>query len=202
MNLFEQCHGQKLTPNFLWINQPDSWGFDGDGKLTVLAPPLADFFRDPAGEDVRNSAPFLYTVLKGDFTVSTRVEVDMIEEFDSACIMIMVDDEIWAKLCFEFPYKTPTMVSVVTNGTSDDCNSEKVNEKRPYLRTTRIGNCFAFYYSLDGKKWTRVRYFRMEAPIEIKVGVVAQSPVGNGCKASFDYFEYSPESVENLRSGE
>jgi regulation of enolase protein 1 (concanavalin A-like superfamily) len=202
MNLFEQCQqGQQLAPSFHWINQPESWGFDGEGKLTIIAPPFADFFRDPKGGSARNSAPYLYTVLKGDFTVSTRVEVDMIEDFDSACIMLMVDEENWAKLCFEFPNKIPTMVSVVTKGTSDDCNSEKVSEKKPYLRATRFGNCFAFFYSLNGKYWTLVRYFFMDAPAEIKVGVVGQSPVGNGCRTSFDYFEYSPVPVTNLRSG-
>jgi hypothetical protein len=41
----------------------------------------------------------------------------------------------------------------------------------------------------------------MDAPAEIKVGVVGQSPVGNGCRTSFDYFEYSPVPVTNLRSG-
>ncbi len=202
MNLFASCRDQQLTPDLYWINQPDAWEFDGDGKLTVFAPPLGDFFRDPAGEIVRDSAPFLYTHLKGDFTVSTRVEVDMIEEADSGCIMIMADDENWAKLCFEFPYKSPAIVSVVTKGTSDDSNSEKVREKKPYLRATRFGDCFAFHYSLDGKRWTLVRYFRMEAPVELKVGVVAQSPIGNGCKVAFDSFEYSANPVKNLRSGE
>ncbi|MCZ8511753.1 DUF1349 domain-containing protein [Paenibacillus filicis] len=203
MNLFEQCRqGQQLAPGFKWMNQPESWGFDGDGRLTIIAPPLADYFRDPKGGSPRNSAPYLYTELNGDFTVSARVEVDMVEDFDSACIMIMVDEENWAKLCFEYPNKIPTMVSVVTKGTSDDCNSEKVSEKKPYLRVTRFGNCFAFFYSVNGTSWTLVRYFRMEAPTEIKVGVVAQSPAGNGCRTLFDYFEYSQEPVINLRSGE
>ncbi|MBW7457592.1 DUF1349 domain-containing protein [Paenibacillus sepulcri] len=202
MNLFENQQGEQSAASFHWINKPESWGFDGDGKLTIIAPPLADFFRDPKGGNARESAPYLYTVLKGDFTVSTRVEVDMIEDFDSACIMFMVDDQNWAKLCFEYPNKIPTMVSVVTKGTSDDCNSETVSVKKPYLRATRFGNCFAFSYSTDGNYWTLVRYFYMDAPAEIKVGVAAQSPAGNGCRTAFDYFEYSPVPVTNLRSGE
>lgn len=202
MNIFAQCQKQDLTPGLYWLNQPNDWKFIDDGILTIFASPRTDFFRDPAGEIAKSSAPFLYTYLKGNFTVSTRVEVDMIAEFDSGCIMIMADDTNWAKLCFEFPNHKPTMVSVVTKETSDDCNSEKVQEKKPYLRVTRFGNCFAFHYSIDGQIWTMVRYFHMEAPLEIKVGVVAQSPAGNGCKVSFDSFEYSPEPVKNLRSGE
>lgn len=202
MNLFASCQNQQLSPTLHWINQPETWKFNKNRKLTVFAPPLGDFFRDPAGETIKDTAPFLYTSLEGDSTVITRVKVDMIEEFDSGCIMIMADDENWAKVCFEFPYKIPTIVSVVTKGVSDDCISEKVKKKNPYLRATRFGDCFAFHYSLDGKKWTLVRYFQMDAPAELKVGVVAQSPIGKGCKVVFDSFTYSPQPVKNLRSGE
>ncbi|WP_274652167.1 DUF1349 domain-containing protein [Paenibacillus humicola] len=202
MNLFEQSkQGRQLPPNFHWINESEEWGFDETGKLTITAPPLADFFRDPKGDSVRSSAPYVYTVLKGDFTVWTRAEAEMVENFDSACIMVMAGEDNWAKLCFEFPNRIPTMVSVVTKGTSDDCNSERVNEKRPYLRATRFGDCFAFFYSLDGAWWNLVRYFRLEAPAEIRVGLVAQSPAGNGCKTGFEGFHYSPVPVTDLRSG-
>lgn len=46
--------------------------------------------------------------------------------------MLMADDNNWAKLCFEFNGEYATIVSVVTkNGSSDDCNSERVMVETP-----------------------------------------------------------------------
>jgi uncharacterized protein len=203
MNLFEKSFGKSLPEGFFWINEPSQWEFDESGKLLVTAPSKADFFRDPAGSVVNYSAPFMYGNFNGDFTISTRVEVEMIEECDSACLMLMLDEKNWAKICFEYPFKTPTIVSVVTKNISDDCNSDKVTVKNPYLRVTRAGNTFAFHYSIDGRLWRLVRYFGFEKlPAEIKVGIAAQSPIGNGCKMSFDYLEYTPVAVKNIKSGE
>lgn len=202
MNLFANHDGKNLSDTWQWINQPDEWRFNDAHELEVTAPPLADFFLDPAGQHVRSSAPFLYTRVDGNFTVSTQVEAEMIDDYDSACLMVMVDDNHWAKVCFENSYKKPTIVSVVTKGTSDDCNSQSLAVNRPYLRLTRNHDCFAFHYSLDGTFWYLVRYFAMEAPQQVKVGVVAQSPVGRGCKTRFIGFNYTDRPVTNLRSGE
>jgi regulation of enolase protein 1 (concanavalin A-like superfamily) len=46
-----------------------------------------------------------------------------------------------------------------------------------------------------------VRYFRMECDAPVKVGVVAQSPTGNGCQVIFQHLTYSPEPVTEIRSG-
>jgi len=134
--------------------------------------------------------------------VSTQVEVDMQDEADSACLLVMAEDTQWAKICFEYAYKKPTIVSVVTRGVSDDCNSQIVEISRPFLRATRFGNCYAFHYSLDGVYWYLVRYFKMESPLKVKVGVVAQAPVGQGGRSQFGFLHYSPTPVEHLRSGE
>ncbi|MBE0344433.1 DUF1349 domain-containing protein, partial [Paenibacillus sp. 28ISP30-2] len=51
--------------------------------------------------------------------------------------------------------------------------------------------------SSDGQQWKLARYFGMDVPNELKVGVVAQSPVGEGCDVSFDAL-----TVENHVSGD
>ena len=50
----------------------------------------ADFFEDPAGVNVRSSAPFLYCDAQGDFSLTARVDVDMLDAYDSGCVMVMV----------------------------------------------------------------------------------------------------------------
>jgi regulation of enolase protein 1 (concanavalin A-like superfamily) len=200
INLFDGLQGKKLPQGFSWLNEPAEWTFTERG-LVVQAEPQTDYFIDPAGTGVKDDGHFLYTLQDGDFTMSTRVQVNMVDDYDAAVMMIMVDDTHWAKLCYEYTYKSPMIVSVVTSGVSDDCNSSAVPETGIYLRVTRFDNCFALHYSHDAKWWEMVRYFRLDSPGPVKVGVVAQSPTGNGCTVAFDHLLYSSEPVRDIRSG-
>ncbi|WP_342417408.1 DUF1349 domain-containing protein [Paenibacillus sp. FSL R10-2782] len=197
MNVFERFSGKALPAEWSWMHEPAVWGTDDSNFLHVSAPPQADFFRDPSGAAIKSSAPFLHTTLEGDFTIWTRVRVDMKQPYDSGCLMIMADDAHWAKVCFEYFENTPSILSVVTRNTSDDCISGTMDVSNPYLRVARAGNCFAFHYSSDGQHWKLARYFGLEVPKELKVGVVAQSPVGEGCDVIFEAL-----TVENHVSGD
>ena len=79
----------------------------------------------------------------GDFLFQARVEVQVGESFDAGVLVVWLDETTWAKLCFEYsPQREPMVVSVVTRGTSDDCNSVVV--RRPVRlvahRPNRRGN--------------------------------------------------------------
>ncbi len=201
MNVFEGFNGKVLPEGWGWINEPTVWSFDESKALQVSAPSQADFFRDPSGAVIKSSAPFLHTTLQGDFTIWTRVRVNMKQPYDSGCLMVMADDTHWAKVCFEYFENTPSILSVVTRDTSDDCISGAMNASNPYLRVTRAGNCFAFHDSLDGQHWKLARYFGMNVPSQLKVGVVAQSPVGEGCNVTFEALtitNHVPEDIRNV----
>lgn len=188
MNLFDRCSEKTLCPELTWMNEPEHWCFKTNHSLAIIAPSKADFFIDPSGNSVRLSAPFLYTLVSGNFTMVTRVSVEMNNPYDSGCLMIMTDARRWAKLCIEYYNNKPSIVSVVTNNYSDDCVSCKVESRNPYLRVTRAANCFTFSYSEDGHSWDMIRYFGLECPQEIKLGLVAQSPIGESCRMTFDEF--------------
>jgi hypothetical protein len=200
INIFAALKGQTLPAGFHWLNEPAKWSFSEEG-LVVQAEPQTDFFRDPAGTAVKGSAHFLYTEQEGDFTLMTKVQVDMVDDYDAAVMMVMVDEENWAKLCYEYTYKKPMIVSVVTQGVSDDCNSLAVPESGIYLRVTRFDDCFAFHYSYDAKWWEMVRYFRLPSNGPIKIGVVAQSPTGDGCEVKFANLDFSRTPIRDIRSG-
>ena len=113
--------------------------------------------------------------------------VDFAARFDAGALLLYVDDGSWAKLCFEYaPLKVPTVVSVVTRGLSDDCNSYPVEGNSTWLRIARRGGAFAFHSSTDGESWQLVRHFALAPAAEIAVGFLAQSPEGEGCTATFD----------------
>lgn len=171
-----------------WSNEPANWSYTDQGGLQVEAPAKADYYQDPAGKHIVSSAPFLHVTAGSSFELTTRLTVEMKDKYDSGCLMLMADDRNWAKLCFEYNGRYPTIVSVVTiDGISDDCNSERVHVEKPYLRIVRQGNCMTFFYSADGEAWEQIRYFGMKLPDECLAGVVAQSPQGTGCLVHYEF---------------
>ncbi|UPK46750.1 DUF1349 domain-containing protein [Paenibacillus pabuli] len=169
-----------------WINEPDTWSYTDQGVLIVEAQADTDFFQDPAGKNVRATAPFLSMSVPNDFEMTTQLTVDMKHQYDSGCLMIMADERNWCKLCFEYDGKAATIVSVVTkDGSSDDCNSIEVPVTNPYLRIRKVEDCISFFYSPDAVEWKLIRYFGMPMEGEIRAGVVGQSPTGTGCTCHF-----------------
>ena len=84
------------------------------------------------------------------------------------------------------------IVTVVTRGFSDDCNSVLIDGNTVYLRVARIGTAFALHYALDGRYWHFVRYFTLGALENLQVGFLAQSPTGEGCRVRFSEIAYRP----------
>ena len=61
--------------------------------------------------------------IEGDFILKVKVSHDFKETYDSASVMVMVDDTHWAKCCYELTdFGTHAAVSVVTKGDSNDAN--------------------------------------------------------------------------------
>jgi uncharacterized protein len=185
-----------------WAVPPVSASHD-DGALTIVAPPLTDIFTDPKGVDAVATSPRLLFAPDPIFTLSAHVTVDFASTFDAGVLLLWVDAGHHAKLCFEYsPQGEPMIVSVVTNGISDDCNSVALARTDTHLRITRLGPAlFAFHYSEDGKVWQMVRYFGLQKGEGLMAGFSSQSPTGHGCRAVFDAIRYTPTAVEDIRSG-
>lgn len=198
MNLFKGIEEKALTQNLNWLNQPSGWNINSKG-LEIEAPGATEFFNDPENCKLNSSAPYLYTYVKGDFALTTRIDINMLAMFDAGCLMVMSDLNNWAKFCYENWLTGPSVVSVVTREMSDDCPAVKVGVQKPYLKILRSGNCFGFHYSLDGVAWNIIRFFSMDIPEEIKVGVVAQSPIGNGCIVNFEFLELELRKIESAK---
>ena len=111
--------------------------------------------------------------------------------FDAGVLFIYADDERWAKLCFEYaPTDRPMVVSVVTRGKSDDCNSVYIDDNSVYLRLYREGDRLAFHYSEDGEYWHMVRHFTIGDLQDVRIGFSAQAPTGEGCQVEFSEIGY------------
>jgi hypothetical protein len=171
--------------------------------LSVDADAATDWFVDPAGSSAPIiNAPALLGDVNGDFMFSARTEVKFAATFDAGVLVVHADDESWAKLCLErSPAGEATVVSVVTRGVSDDCNSTVVDGNVAWLRISRLGPALAFHASADGAGWSLVRHFALPAAETLAVGFLAQSPLGDGCRASFDSIGFEPRRLGDLRSG-
>jgi uncharacterized protein len=184
-----------------WLNQPQSWDLSSEGQLTITAPAKTDWFIDPQGTVNVSNAPALLFSVEGPCILSAQVMVAHVATYDAGVLMIYESPLAWAKLCFELsPQGMPTIVSVVTKGVSDDCNSFAV--KGPvYMRISKLEKAYAFHVSENGTAWTLIRYFKLEDGTNAQMGFLAQSPTGEGCTASFWDIRFEARLLADIRSG-
>jgi regulation of enolase protein 1 (concanavalin A-like superfamily) len=180
---------------------------DEAAALTLSGEARSDLFHDPAGGQDHPDAGFLVGVPpRGDFTLSARVSVSFKTKFDAGVLLVYSDQDRFAKACFELsPQGKPMAVSVVTRHHSDDSNAFAVTGDTLWLRVTRTGAAWAFHTSTDGKWWDMLRYFTLEEPPEdrdhVRVGFLAQSPVGEGITVTFTQIAYTEAAPKDLRDG-
>ena len=191
----------ETIPAALATASPEAWSVV-DGGLTGQALERTDLFTDPLSDRKLNSAPMLLFPTTGDFLLEAEVSVEFASTFDAGVLLLWQDADHWAKLCYEYsPQGQPMVVSVVTRGASDDCNSVAMTEHRIHLRVGRRGPGCVFHYSTDGSYWHMVRAFRLREG-SMQAGFLVQSPTGNGCRVQFRKIRFRPDTLPALRSGE
>ncbi|OAJ75780.1 hypothetical protein AYJ08_03890 [Brevibacillus sp. SKDU10] len=183
-----------------WINEADIT--TKDNLVQLSAPSKSDFFINPANGERQLNAPFLYTDIQGDFVLRSKVSHQFLSTYDAAVLMVMESETIWAKLCLELTdYHTYSIVSVVTNGVSDDANGPSIPNKSAWLQMARKGDTFALHYSLDGETFQMVRYFSLPVSDTVKVGIVSQSPTGEGLTSDFAFLQLERMTLHDIRAG-
>ena len=193
----------KIDKKATWKTKPKKWNFENEEILKIEAEKETDLFNDPNRTIQRNnSSKLLFNTEEDDFIFSSKVKVDFKDTFDAGVLILYNNEDYWAKLCFEFsPQKNPTIVSVVNNKLSDDCNSTIIKDNEVYLRISKMGNAFAFHYSIDKSHWHMIRYFSLEKIEDLKIGFSVQSPVGNGCTVSFSHIDFLKKKLSDIRNG-
>lgn len=183
-----------------WLRAPVEWQAE-PARLVVRAPAQTDWFIDPIGGAAVRSAPVLVgSPPAGDFTWEARVLLEGDAMFDAAGLFVYEDDEHWAKLAVEVTAAGPTLVSVVTDTFSDDCNSTVLAHPSSWLRVARIGAAIAFHASDDGERWELVRVFRPRGAAP-RVGLICQAPTGSGCTGTFEAIVFTARTLGDIRDG-
>jgi regulation of enolase protein 1 (concanavalin A-like superfamily) len=187
-----------------WNLNPVDWAKEGENELSIRAGAKTDLFIDPkGGVKIDNAPAALFTPPTDEFIISARVKVGFASTFDAGALQVRIRDNLWAKLCFELsPQREPMIVSVVTHGVSDDCNSTPVKGDEVFLRIAQSARTTAFHYSMDGERWSFVRYFALGSNKGLRAGFSSQSPTGEGCRAFFSGITYRAGTLGDLRTGE
>jgi regulation of enolase protein 1 (concanavalin A-like superfamily) len=186
-----------------WVNGDGLVEQPTAGTLRLTAAAGVDWTNDAFGGPQQHAATLLGFEASGDFSLSARTTVlGERSTFDAGALAIWGDRDHWAKLCFEYsPQGEAMVVSVVTNEYSDDCNSTLVLDDAVFLRVTRAGSGWAFHSSRDGLRWVFVRVFRLAVTGPVRVGFLAQAPLGDSCVAQFDDIRFSTVIPADFRDG-
>ncbi len=186
-----------------WRGTPESWSLSDQNVLSITAGQRTDWFIDPGGTANVLNAPALLFNVQGPCQLKARVTANAAARFDAGVLVAYHSDTAWGKLCLEMnPQGQMTIVSVVTKGVSDDCNSLPISGHSIYLRLSKLERAYALHYSHDDMVWNLVRYFSLGDSANAEIGFIAQSPVGEGCSASFSQMTYLPNKLNDIRSGE
>jgi regulation of enolase protein 1 (concanavalin A-like superfamily) len=192
---------EQNTAGFNWEHGSQYTCLPGGG-IRISAPAQCDYFQDPAGRLRNDSAPYLHLDVTGDFVAKALVAHPFRFNYDAAALMVRQDARHWAKLCFEATdFGTHAVVSVVTDGVSDDANGVNYHWPQVWLQMVRKDNLFALHYAPDGEQWNMVRLFSLELSQTVQVGMVAQCPIGAGTEIDFLHFSLEQRSVEDIRTG-
>lgn len=186
--------------NFQLLNNASY--FEEDGVIRVSAFAKTDFFVNPETSEVTANGQFVYCAVKGDFVMQAKVSCEFKDTYD-ACVLLAYDHKHkWAKACFErTDFGSKAVVTVMTNGVSDDANGINTEQDQVWLRLSRKNDMFAVHYSLDGETFIMARLCRIPMSEEIKVGIAAQSPTGDGGERFFENFSLENRSLTDIRLG-
>lgn len=193
--------------DFKWINE--STITEKNGRIEILATKESDFFCNNGavseeGDTPQSlyNAPYYYTEVSGDFVLRVKVSHEFKDTYDSACVMVMHDMANWAKAGFELTdFGTHAIVSVVTKEESDDTNGCNIDANEVWLQVCRCGKSFAIHYSTDGENFYMARFFNLPVNEVVKVGLLAQAPVGNGGIRVYENLTIENKTVKNIRMG-
>lgn len=186
-----------------WMNAPKEFKTLSEDSFSITASKQTDLFNNLESGDHVATAPMLLFPAEESFVLTAAVKVDFKSEYDGGFLVLYSGPDQWAKLLFEQSHFGPFSVcSNVTNANSDGSVNGDVSGNEVFLRLTRAKDVFGFYYSLDGKKWVYIRYFRFPVKGPLRVGFGSQSPVGEQCTTVFSKVRYSPRAARDFWTGE
>jgi len=172
-----------------WFNEPESWTIEND-VLTMDVTPQSDYWRISHYGFTVDDAPFLYTMIGGEFEVKVKISGEYKVRFDQAGLMIRIDAENYIKTGIEYVDGKYNLSAVVTHKTSD---WSVIQLDKPvdyiWIKAVRRLDAVEIFYSFDDKEYVMMRNCWLQDNTPVMVGMMAACPDGNGFKARFEHFQ-------------
>lgn len=173
--------------------------------MKFVAGAQTDFFRSPDGS-VINSSPVIFTEIDNTkpFTFTAKVNPKFTETGTySAGVLYAYENDIHnQKLCFEQSEDgLHRVVTVRTNGTSDDNNHQIISNEAVYMRLSSDGKTIGSYYSEDGKEWHMARLYKNDFPETLLLGISSQSPKDDEHTCYFSEVSLVNQPTVDFRNG-
>jgi len=190
--LIENFDQKEVNKNLKWFSIPKEWHLNYENKTFVLkADANTDFWQKTHYDFQVDNGHFLYYEVSGDFRITTKVKSKPLNRYDQAGLMVRFSSRAWLKTSVEYiPDGKNKLGVVVTNHGYSDWSSQEFSsgETTLFYRITRRGNYYYVDYSLDASSWNQIRMTYLEEETEqMKVGIYACSPQGEGYIAEFDF---------------
>jgi uncharacterized protein len=186
----------------VWENAPLHYQLTGS-QLRIEAGEKTDMFRDPNVTYNTDNAPKLLFLADSNFVLTAAIHHDFASKWDGGAIVLKADSLNWIKFCFEKDYTGQhRVVSVVTQGISDDCNSVALTSNTVFYKVAKAGNVITLYFSTDGHSWYLIRHLQFDSQAPLKIGFLAQSPTGQHCAVQFSAIHYSARKIRDPYLGE
>jgi hypothetical protein len=198
----EPVHLPAIPRPLYWENTPVHFEA-ANGRLMIEAGEKTDMFRDPNVTYNTDNAPKLLFLADSNFVLTVAIHHVFAGKWDGGAIVLKADSLNWIKFCFEKDYTgRKRVVSVVTKGISDDCNSAAAAADTIHYKIAKAGNVITLYYSREGRNWFLVRHLVFDSRKPLKLGFLAQSPTGKSCKVFFSDIHYSTKKIADPYLGE
>lgn len=185
-------------------NTPEKISIVKDSMLVLCSRGKTNLYNSPSNKNYKQDAAMLLFHPDSSFILRAKVKANLLEKFDVASLVLFQNNNLWAKLCFENSInKEATVVSVVTNTYSDDCNSSALTDTFVYLSIVKKGDEISFHYSKDNRNWSLVRYFRQAFDNDsLMIGFAVHAIRENNFSAEFSEIYYSGKALVNMRKYE
>ena len=191
-----------IPRSLTWEIKPRKF-IQGKNSITIFSGEKTDMFRDPNVTYNTDNAPKLLFKSDSNFVFTAAIHHDFISKWDGGALVLKADSLNWVKCCFEKDYTgARRIVTVVTKGISDDCNSVKLTKNKVYFKIAKADNVITLYYSESGKNWYLIRHFTFDSSHPLQVGLLAQSPTGKDCRVTFSELTYQAKKIKDPYTGE
>ncbi|MBQ8871027.1 MAG: DUF1349 domain-containing protein [Alphaproteobacteria bacterium] len=172
--------------NFEWLNEPENVIF-ADKEMKIVSKKQTDFWQSKHHNFSRDNGHLFFFRFENDFSVVIHWKSENTANFNQCGLMVRLDDKNWFKTSLMYQnVENPEIGSCVTmRGHSDWAGVVfDVVPKEVWYKLVRKSDDFIAYYSLDGKRYIRLRQFYMDTiGAQLKVGAYICSPQNQNFEA-------------------